>query len=175
MYGAAFSAAAVHQRPTPPLNQSAVTPADCHYRTERTVCIVTSSYPILAKPGAIVRIAAGDYLNGTTAMTVRVAKIAAGLDKVRGLEWVHVVVTDAERPDAEPRALVVRATALRQPHTPPSGQPGQQACPPNEFISARASDGRLIPSPRRPLTTTVGAGEGTDQQPGPVRGTETGQ
>jgi hypothetical protein len=142
---------------------------------ERTVRTVTSPHTILAKPGAIVRIAAHDYLDGTTAVTVRVAKIAPGLDKVRGLEWVHVVVTDPEQPDAEPRALVVRATALRQRHTPPPGQPDRRADPRNEFTSARASYDRLIPSPRRPLTTTVGAGEGTDRQPVSVCGTETGQ
>lgn len=106
----------------------------------------------LAKPGDVVRIAARDYLDGTADVTVRVAQIAAGLDKVRGLEWVRVLVTDLDRSDAEPRALVVRVTALRQPHAQPREQLDQQANPFAEIASAAASYGRSIPSPRRPPT-----------------------
>jgi hypothetical protein len=122
---------------------------------------VTSPENPLVKPGDIVRIARHDYLDGGGDVTVRIAWIGRGLDKVRQLEWLRILVTDPEQPDtapeqpkAEPRLLIVRVAALRQPHTPPD-QPDQQTGPPTEFVSAATSYGPRIPSPRGPSGMTA--------------------
>ncbi|MFK3983023.1 hypothetical protein ACI2K4_21935 [Micromonospora sp. NPDC050397] len=136
---------------------------------------MTSPSTPLAQAGDVVRIAAADYFDGTTPVTVRIAQIGPDLDKITRLEWIHVLVTDPERPEATPgqpdpgrRRLIVRAAALRQPqiHLIPKA-----ALPPESARRGLVSASR-IPSPRRPADPTVGSGTATQlipSQSGQVR------
>lgn len=75
---------------------------------------MTEPLATLVRPGDIVQIAKEDYLYGNEAVTVCVIGIDADLDKIPGLEWVRILTVHPGQPDAEPRALIVRVTALRQ-------------------------------------------------------------
>ncbi|MEV0730623.1 hypothetical protein [Polymorphospora sp. NPDC050346] len=74
---------------------------------------------VLPRPGDKLSIAACDYLGGTGPIVGTVVDIDATISplQVEGLEWIHLVVADADRPGAEPRTLIVRVAALR-PATP---------------------------------------------------------
>jgi hypothetical protein len=131
----------------------------------------TDDAPLVA-PGTTVRLARKDLFDGSAPVIVLIQKIDPDMAKISGLEWIFILVTDPERPNAEPRVLLVRTKALRQPPTQ-AGQPDQQADPPSAAASASPSNGHGIPSQRRPSDATAG-GEGTPQLV-PARARETGQ
>jgi len=102
---------------------------------------VTTPLTTLARPNDIVRIAAQDYLDGNAAVTVRITSLDADLDRVRGLEWIRILAADLGKPGEQPRALLVRATALQHPPAtsripaqrtpaPPRGHAAGHARPP---------------------------------------------